>query len=108
MARIKNRTIARRFSELQENQWLSKLLFQELPIDSATEGSQMFLLRREVRGDGIILRPIRITFEQAAELTANIYDEGNAFTQHLPNNIYDEGDANETYTTDEFLNEGGA
>lgn len=108
MAKINKRTLAKRQRDIEDNQLLSKLLFQELPQLEVTPDSQLYFLRREVRGDGVVLIPIRAPLEVIAALTANFFDEGNEGTQYLPNQIYDELDENATYLPEEFLDENGA
>ena len=107
MAKKNKRTLAKRQRDIADNQLLSKILAQELPEDVNAPNSQIWVLKREVRGDGVILRPIRISFEQAAEVLVNFYDEGNSGTQYLPDAYYDEGSSDTVYTSEQILDEGG-
>lgn len=99
-------TLARRAKELLENTWLSKLLFQELPFDNVTPQSQLYILQREERPDGVILRPIRTTIEDVLAGGINIRDEGNSLTEYLPTERFDEEDSNATSTSEETFSEG--
>lgn len=105
---INKRTLKQRAKELLENTWLSKLLFQELPLDRVTPRSQLYVLQREERGDGVSYRPIRATIEDILAGGLEPRDEGNAFTTYLPTEIFDEGDSGTTYTAEETFDEAGA
>ena len=104
---INKRTLKQRAKELLENTWMSKLLFQELPQDNITPGSELYVLQREERGDGVIYRPIRTTIEDVLAGGVNIRDEGNSLTEYLPTERFDEEDANATSTSEETFSEGG-
>lgn len=102
---INKRTLKQRAKELLENTWMSKLLFQELPFDNITPQSQMFVLQREVRDDGIVYRPIRTTIEDVLSGGMEARDEGNAFTTYLPTEIFDELDVDAVYLPEETFDE---
>lgn len=99
MNRIKNWLRLRtrqpeREKEIDSNQFGSKILFEELFLDDVTDDSQIYLYRKEVRGDGNVFRPVRATINQLREwFFPPCFDEGNATTTYLPENEYDEGDA---------------
>lgn len=105
---INKRTLKQRAIDLLGNNWLSKLLFQELPLDHVTPRSQLYVLQREERGDGVSYRPIRATIEDILAGGIEARDEGNAFTTYLPTEIFDESNANATSTSEETFSEGGA
>lgn len=108
LLRINKRTLRQREQELKENQFASKLLFEELPLSEITPNSQLYVMQRDERGDGVVIRPIRGNVQDIGELFVNVWDEGNANSEYLPNDIYDEGDASTTYTPEETFEEGGA
>src|SRR6056297_3074770 len=93
---INRRTLKRREKELQGNQWASKLLFFELPQEAPTLGSEIYVLRKEVRGDGVSFLPTRTTIENILNAGLDCWDEGNAFSTYAADDIYDEGDAGTT------------
>jgi hypothetical protein len=106
--KINKRRLVQRERDLKDNQFGSKLLFEELPFSKITDNSQLYIMQADNRASGIVFRPIRATIEDILELFVNVWDEGNAGSSYLSNDIYDEGDANATYTPDETHEEGGA
>lgn len=105
---INKRTLKQRAKDLLENSWLSKLLFQELPLDHVTPRSQLYVLQREERGDGVSYRPIRATIEDILAGGIEARDEGNSLTEYLSTEIFDEGSAATTYLPEETFDEKGA
>ena len=93
---VNRRTLKRREKELQGNQWASKLLFFELPQEVPTLGSEIYVLRKEVRGDGTSFLPTRTTIENILNAGLDCWDEGNAFSTYAADDIYDEGDSSTT------------
>lgn len=93
---INRRTLKRREKEIEGNQWASKLLFFELPQEVPTLGSEIYVLRKEVRGDGVSFLPTRTTIENILNAGLDCWDEGNAFSTYAPEDIYDEGDSSTT------------
>jgi hypothetical protein len=106
--RINKRTLKQREKELQDNQFVSKLLFFEVPFSEITINSQLYIMQADSRGDGIVFRPIRADVGDLGQLLVNVWDEGFAGSEYLPNDIYDEGDANSTYIPEETFEEGNA
>ena len=106
--KINRRTLKAREQDLQENQWGSKTLFEELFRGTVTDRSELFLYQREQRGDGALYTPRRITVNDLLSADLSLLDEGNSFTSYLPTQIYDEIDAAKVYTADEIYEEGGS
>lgn len=83
-----------RQEEINSNQYGSKILFEELAIDDTTDGSQIYLYRKEQRGDGVFFKPVRTSINQLREwFFPPCFDEGDATTVVDPANEYDEGDS---------------
>lgn len=96
-------------NKTEGNQFLDKELFKELPQISPTEYSQLYVFRREQRGDGVVFLPVRATFEQLMAVYESISrDEGNSLTTYLPYEIFDEGDSTATPSADEQFDEGNS
>lgn len=97
MARNKFINEEKRKKLIDSNQWLQKLLFQELPLRNPTPESQIFVLRREERDNGdVVFLPTRTTIEELINATNDCWDEGNAFSTYTADDIWDEGDAFDT------------
>ena len=99
--------IPKRRDQTEDNQWLQKELFKELPLDEVTPYSQLYVLQRTDRGDGVYFRPVRASFEDIFSFNTNSIDEGNPFSEYLLSDELDEGGPTSTYSGDE-LDEGGS
>lgn len=97
-----------RQEEIRDNQLASKILFEELFQDSPTDFSQLFMYKREVRGDGEVFIPRRVNLNLIREFFfPACFDEGDPFSTYLPENEYDEGDETDQILEAEWT-EGGA
>jgi len=100
--------IPKRRDQTEDNQWLQKQLFKELPLDEVTPESQLYLLQRTDTGGGVYFRPVRVTLEDVLAANVNVRDEGNANTVYLLTETFDEEDANATSVAGEIFTEGAA
>ena len=90
---INRRTLKERERDIKENQWASKLLFTELPSKTPTLNSEIYVLHKEVRGDGTVYLPTRSSIEAVFNSNLDCWDEGNALSTYAVSDTYDEGDA---------------
>lgn len=86
-----------RLDEISDNQLGSKILWEELFLDDVTDGSQLFLLRNDIRDENSgVLIPRRVSVNELREwFFPACFDEGDAESVYEAENIYDEGDATE-------------
>lgn len=69
---INRRTLIQRAKDLLENNWLSKLLFGELPVGSVDNPeSEVYLLEHQQRNDGVSYRPSRIPLSSILQPIGN-------------------------------------
>lgn len=106
MAKKPKKFIPKRRDQTIDNQWLQKDLFKELPFGTVTPESQLYMLQRNERGDGVLFIPIRVTVEDILALNVAVHDEGSAGTVYLPSECFDELNASAVYTIEETQNEG--